>query len=305
MEFDQLKGFYFVAKLGSFTEAGTHLFVTQPAISQQVKALECEIGERLFDRIGRTIRLTHAGHTLYKHVEDLIGKLDEIQIAVAALKNLEAGRLHLGASDTTSMYFLPELLKAFLAEHPKIEIRISSLVSKDVLERVLARDIELGIVTLGGVEPPLEAIALFEERFVCIARVDHPLASRKVVDAKDVAAEPLVCLDRGSVTRAIIDEYFQKAGQKTRPVVELSNFEIIKRYVAAGLGLAIVPEPSVDEDKDKVCALELREPLKVGMGAVFRRDREFSRPARAFLAMAQDHFRPPARRSQPSLVGQR
>src|SRR5262249_34138881 len=125
MEFDHLKGFYYVAKLGSFTEAAGRLFLTQPAISLQVKALEKELGERLFDRFGRSIRLTHAGSVLYNQVEVLVGKLDEIQRTVVELKKLERGKLSLGASDTTSIYFLPSLLKVFLKRHPKIDLSIS------------------------------------------------------------------------------------------------------------------------------------------------------------------------------------
>src|SRR5688572_26789440 len=98
MEFDQLKGFFHVAKLGSFTEAAKQLYLTQPAISLQVKALEKTIGERLLDRVGRSVRLTHAGLIVFKHTEELMHKFDELQHTVIELKKLEKGRLSLGAS---------------------------------------------------------------------------------------------------------------------------------------------------------------------------------------------------------------
>lgn len=291
MEFDHLKGFYFVAKLGSFTEAASRLYLTQPAISLQVKALEKEIGERLFDRVGRTIRLTPAGEVLFKHVEELIGKLDEIQRVVDEIKNLECGRVDLGASDTTSMYVLPGLLKAFLSAHAKVDVSIVSLFSLEVTRKVLEREIDLGIVTLAEMPEVLATVPLFRQKFVCIAAKTHPLAARKLVAARELASLPLIGLDKQSLTRRQVDGYLAKAGVNCAPFLELSNFEIVKSYVAAGLGVALVPELAVEGCSDRLSIVALEEAPSVQLGIVYRRDREFSRPARAFLDMAEEYFR--------------
>ena len=120
MEFDHLRGFYYVAKLKSFTDAASRLFLTQPAISLQVKNLEKAIGEKLFHRHSRTIRLTETGEILFGIVEDLVGKLDDIQRVIHEIQRVERGRLSLGASDTLSLYYLPGLLKSFLGTYPNI-----------------------------------------------------------------------------------------------------------------------------------------------------------------------------------------
>jgi DNA-binding transcriptional LysR family regulator len=291
MEFDHLKGFYHVAKLGSFTEAAARLYLTQPAISLQIKALEREVGERLFDRIGRSIRLTSAGEALLKQVEELIGKLDEVQRVVDEIKNLDRGRLRLGASDTTSIYFLPELLKSFRKLHPKIELSITSLMSPEVIRKVLDREIDLGIITLPcESRAKLQLIPLFQHRLVCIICRDHPLSARKVIDISEMCKEPLILLEQQSVTRKLIDGYFSKADHPLRPIMELSNFEITKRYVAAGLGISLVPEAAVAPPKDGFCAVALRQPLTVEVGVALRQDGKLSQAARSFLDLARTFF---------------
>ncbi len=291
MEFDHLRGFYFVARLGSFTEAAARLYLSQPAISLQVKALEKELGERLFDRVGRKIRLTHAGELLYVEAEGLLAKLEELEGTVRELKSLERGRLGLGASDTTSIYFLPGLLKCFRQAYPGVEVSISSVMSPQVVRKVLDRDVDLGIVTLSKAALELEVIPLFGERLVCIVSPDHAFAARKVVGAEELAAQPLILLEKGSVTRERVDGFFASVRSPLRPIMELSNFEIIKRYVAAGLGVSFVPEAALEPHRDGVRSVALRPELSVMVGAVFRKDRKLSHPARTFLSMAQEYFR--------------
>ena len=290
MEFDQLKGFYYVAKTGSFTEAAERLYLTQPAISLQVKALEKELGERLFDRVGRGIRLTYAGSLLFKQVEDLIAKLDDIHRTVGEIKSLERGTLHLGASDTTSMYFLPGLLQKFLKAYPKIELGITSLISPQVVQMVKDREIDLGIVTLSQFPPSLEAIPLFQQRLIAIVGHEHPFAARKLIDLSELGREPLILLEKSSTTRQRIDAFFEEIHGRPRAIMELSNFEIIKRYVAAGLGVSLVPVEAAHTNADGICPVPLRQALALQVGIVLRQDRKLTRPSRAFLEMAQEHF---------------
>jgi DNA-binding transcriptional LysR family regulator len=304
MEFDHLKGFYYVAKLGSFTEAAGHLYVTQPAISLQVKALEKEIGEKLFDRIGRKIRLTHAGSLLYAQVAELIGRLDDIQRTVGELQKLDRGRLHLGASDTTSMYFLPGLLKEFAREYPGVDLCITSLMSDQINQRVSDRELDLGLVTLSPCSLPLETIPLFQQRLVLITDTEHGLAARKHVNLSDLSGESFIALEGQSVTRTRIDEHFHQARCGVSVVLELSNFEIIKEYVKAGLGISLVPEVAVKKARSELAVVSLKQPLSVGVGITYRKDRELSKSSRAFLDMARDHFRRPDRARKQVLVSE-
>jgi DNA-binding transcriptional LysR family regulator len=189
------------------------------------------------------------------------------------------------------MYFLPGLLKAFLSLHVQIDLRITSLMSAQVIRRVLDREIDLGIITLANVPLSLESIPLFRQQFVCIASREHPIAARKVVELQELSSEPMIVLDRQSVTRQQIDAFFQKIDCTLRPILELSNFEIMKKYVAAGLGIALVPEAAVASSREGICVVPLQAPIALQVGAVLRKDREPSLIARAFLSMAQEHFR--------------
>lgn len=291
MEFDHLKGFYHVAKLGSFTVAAERLYLTQPAISHQIKALEGQLGERLFDRIGRSIKLTAAGHTLYEQVGEILEKLEDLERTMAEIQAIDRGSLALGASDTTSMYRLPRLLKKFVTAYPKVDLSISSRMSHEVARQVMEHEVDLGLVTLFPLGPKLGAIPLFEEQMVCIVPADHPLAARKSVDPAEIASHPLILLERGSVTREKIETFFLKAGCTHRPFIELTNFEIMKRFVVEGLGVALVPEPVARGSSDGFRVLGLRPALSVEVDLIFRQDRKLSRAARAFLAMAQEFFK--------------
>ncbi len=290
MEFDQVKGFYFVAKLGSFTAAASRLYLTQPAISLQVKALEKEIGERLFDRVGRKIRLTPAGRAIFSEAEDLVGKLDEIQHIAAELKSLDRGCLALGASDTTSIHVLPDLLRKFVERHPNVELSISSLFSSEVVRRVLDREVDLGIVTLPVNDPKLEVIRLFRQRLVCIVAPSHRLAARKRIEIEEIGKERLIQLEKGSSMREQICNAIGAGSNLKEPAMELSNFEIIKRYVSVGLGVAVVPEAAVEPRRDSLCVLSLKKSLTLDSGIVYRRDRKLSHTTAAFLEMAREFF---------------
>ncbi len=298
MEFDQLKGFYYVAKLGSFTAAAGRLYLTQPAISLQVKALEKELGERLFDRVGRKIRLTHAGKAIFSEAEDLVGKLDEIQRIAEEFKSLDRGRLALGASDTTSIYVLPDLLKRFVERYPNVDLSISSFFSSEVARRVLDREVDLGIVTLPvrDAKLKLEVLPLFQQRLVCIVAPGHRLATRKRVGIEEFGKERLILLEKGSSTRQQICDLLNSGGNLTKPALELSNFEIIKRYVSVGLGISVVPEATVDPRSDALCPLKLKKNLTLTSGIVYRRDRKMTHSTSAFLEMAKEFFQSPGLR---------
>ncbi len=291
MDFDQLKGFYYTAKLRSFTAAAKKLYLTQPAISLKVKALENTVGEKLLERVSRKVRLTPAGKIIYKLAEDLLGKVDEIAQVVLDIKGLERGRLSIGASDTTSMYFLPTLLKDFQFAHPKIELEIRSVFSANVLEQVLDREVDLGIVTLPQGVGNIVVEPLFSQRLICLVSKRHRFCEFNAVRISDLVKEPLILLSKTSLTRKILDECFSRATNRLQVTLELSSFEIIKHYVAAELGVSVVPERAVDQLLPGLRTVPLRRKLTVDMGIIYRSDRVLSHPATVFLRMAREYFK--------------
>ena len=300
MDSDQVRGFYFVAKLGSFTAAASHLLLTQPAISLQVKALEKELGERLFDREGRGIRLTHAGKILFGHAEDLVEKLDEIARVATELKDVERGRLALGASDTTSIHILPQLLERYVAAHPAVELSISSSFSSEVARRLRDGGLDLGIVTHPLTDDRLESEPLFSQELVLIVSRSHRWARRRRIELDTLDAERVILLETGSSTRSHIDALLSARGVEFRPAMELSNFEIIKRYVEAGLGLSLVPSSAVDRGRDRLVAIPITSAPTIEVGIAYRRGQALTHAARAFLDLAKGHFRGENARFSPN-----
>jgi DNA-binding transcriptional LysR family regulator len=291
MEFDQLKGFYQVAKLKSFTEAAQKLYLTQPAISLQVKALEEELGEKLFERVGRRIKLTHAGEILFRLAEEIVGKLDEVRSVMEELHTLERGRFVLGTSDTTSLYFIPDLVKEFSRAHPNIELLLVNRISQEIVRRVVECEVDLGIVSLPVTEPRLEVVPLIRHPLVCIVAADHPLASRKLVRPGELGTEPMIALERESTTRRRIDSFLAEGGAQPRIVIELGSFEIIKKFVAIGLGVSIIPERAALHGGEAIRVIPFaKSPPYIELGAVYRKDRFLPHSARVFLDLAEKHF---------------
>jgi len=292
MEFDQLKGFYQVAKLRSFTGAASKLYLTQPAISLQVKALERELGERLFERVGRRITLTSAGEILYQLAEQVVGKLDEIKSVMGEIHRVERGRFTLGASDTTSLYFIPELIKEFRRAHPNIELVLVNRISQEVVRRVVDCEVDLGIVSLPVTEARLQVVPLLKHPLACVVSADHPLAARKHLRPEDLKGESMVALERGCTTQKEIDAFLGANGVTPKTVIELGSFEIIKKFVEIGLGIAIMPERAARTGADGIRLVHFAKSAPhIELAAVYRKDRFLPHTARAFLDLAVGHFK--------------
>lgn len=291
MDLDHLKGFFYAARLGSFTEAAAKLFLSQPAISHQIKALEKTVGERLFDRTGRSIRLTHAGEVLYREVERVLGSLDDLEVTLTEFRDLERGGLRLGASDTVCLYYLPCVLQRFHELHPRIELKLTSRMSSQVARMVLDRDLDLGLVTLSQVPERLESEPLLAMDILLLVPSSHALAGREAVSFSELLGCRQLSLEKGSQTRAFLQERLGRLGVLAPPALELSNFEVLRRYVAAGLGVGLVPAVVAHAAGAGAVAVKMTEPLSIEVGVIYRKDSVLSRPARSFLELARAHFK--------------
>jgi len=248
MDLERLRAFQAVAREGSFSKAAEALFKTQPAVSHTVKTLERQLGETLFLRLGRETRLTHAGRLLLGHVEDAFATLERGRTRVEGLRELREGELTVAASDTTACHVLPPSLAEFRRRYPRVEVRVLNRPSP-VAARLVARgDADFAVVTL-----PIrlerirtEALAVREDLGICAA--GHPLAARRRVRLEEFARYPLLLLDRGSNTRAFIDERLDELADPPTIAMELGSIEVIKRLVQLDFGLSIVPQVAVAEE---------------------------------------------------------
>jgi len=250
MEADRLTVFRTVAREGGFSKAARKLLRTQPAISQAIRLLEEDLGERLFDRRGRETKLTAAGAVYLEHVDAAFDALERGRARLSARRALLEGELVIGTSDTIACYVLPPVLAAFRAEHPGVEVRISNRPTPVTVDQLRSRDVDVGFVTWPIREKGLRCAPLARREDVAIFAPDHPLADRRRLSLTTLGRHPLLLLDRSSGSRRFIDRCFADAGVTPHITMELASIEVIKQLVRLGFGASIVPAIAVAGERE-------------------------------------------------------
>ena len=291
MELFQLRSFLRVAEEGSVTRAAEALYLTQPAVSQHVRALERELGVALFDRTGRGVQLTPPGSALADYARRVLALLGECREVIGDLKAGATGRIVLGAGATTSIFHLPGWLRAFQEAFPGVEVVVRTGRSKEVVKLVLEREVDLGLVTSPVEHPDVNVAALYEEEIVLVAARSHPLAGG-IAAPEDVAAAPLILFPQGTGFRDYLDRALADAGIAARVKMESDSVEAIKSFVAVGLGLSFLPAPAVVAevasgtlDRVQVAGLPA---LRRTTSTIYRTDRYLSAGVRGFLGILRE-----------------
>src|SRR5258707_1384037 len=235
MDFDQLTTFIEIAKLGSFSRAGQKLFRSQPAVSAQVRQLEQEYGEKLFDRGRKSVRLTSAGETLYEYAVRMVNMRGESLRAVADKATTPRGVLALGANEATCLYVLPDIFAEYHRLYPAVQISIYRNFSHKVLQKVEDGTVDVVIVTLPAKSPSLKIHSIFRDRVMLMVNPRNPLAKLKTVRMKDIAGQPLI-FPRTGFTRQLLDKHFRPYKPQLQITMELTSVGMIKCFVAAGRG---------------------------------------------------------------------
>jgi DNA-binding transcriptional LysR family regulator len=299
MELHLLRSFREVARERSFTGAARNLVLTQPAVSQQVKALEDELGERLFDRTGRDVRLTAAGEVLLEATERVFAVVDDAVRRIREARTSDVGRVTLACGDTVALYLLPPVLGEFRRRFQKAEVAVRNHASREVLELVLAGGADLGVATAPPhLDPALEAAPLLDEALVLALPPGHALAGKASPSLAEVDGEPAVLIAKPSVTRSVIDRGLREAGVRLVPVMESGNFEVVKAYVARGFGITLLPAMAVTEaDRERLAVKPLPASFpRRRLVVLRRRDRFQTRLARELTALLAAHTREMRRR---------
>ena len=282
MDQQTLGAFLAVAESGSFSRAGERLHLSQPAVSKRIAALEAELGHPLFDRIARRVSLTDAGRALLPHARRLLDDLEDARRALSHLSERIAGRLSLGTSHHIGLHRLPPVLRAFVQQHPEVDIDIHFMDSEIACATVLAGELELGIVTL----PPeplanLDVQRLWTDRLAVVVAPDHPLLKKRRPKLAALADWPAVLPVEATYTHRIITAAM--ASHVVQPHVRLATnyLETLKMLVAIGLGWSVLPETMLDDSVRELAlpGLEMWREL----GVVRHRQRTLSAAARALL----------------------
>lgn len=248
MENFRLRVFRAVADEMSFRKAAEVLHLSQPAVSQQIRALEEEAGVRLFDRgagegHGTQIALTEAGRVLLRYAKSAAATMDEARRALAALQNDVAGELHLGASTTVAQYVLPRILGAFLRQYPQVELSLVSGNTEHIVEAVAAERIELGIIEGPAMRREVKTQRMIQDEMVLIANPNHPWVQSGIIAPGELANAPLLLRERGSGSRRVVERALKQAGlplRSLRVAMELDSTEAIVSGVEAELGVGFV-----------------------------------------------------------------
>jgi DNA-binding transcriptional LysR family regulator len=235
----QLKVFERVARRLSFTRAAEELFLTQPAVSMQIKQFEENVGLPLFERLGKKIYLTRAGEELYRLSRTISQQLEEAEALVEELKGTEGGRLLVAVANTVH-YFGIRLLAEFCRRHPKVRVSFKVTNRKGLLRQL--EDNESDIVLMG--QPPdddsLEADAFLDNPVVVIAPVNHPLAGRDGIALDELRSETFIMREQGSGTRNSVERFLAERGVQLNVTMDMNTNDAIKQGVEEGLGLGIV-----------------------------------------------------------------
>ena len=285
---ETLRSFCTVVDTAHFQQAAQRLHRTQPAISQQIKRLESELGQVLLDR--KTNTPTPAGHVVYEKGRALLDSEESLRKELLDFDESAGRDLRVGTSDTSALYYLPQFVKAFKRSMPQTRLVIQSRSSDLVADAVEDGELDVGIITLPMDRTGLAIQELYQQRMLLIVPGSHILSAQKSTTLSRLKPESFVLLDSETRTGRLINHFFDQHGFTPQISMNSGSFEVIKRYVAEGVGVSIVPEEVMaSEENQNIHSLHLRDLPQVSIGAIWRRGRYITKAAQVFLDMLMTH----------------
>ena len=245
MDLRQLEILQAIAETGSFTACGRKLNVSQSAISRQILLLEEELGEPLFLRVGRQVRMTPAAESLVQLGQRVFLDLRETVGTITDRTRQLKGRLRLSGGMTVCLYVFPPLLKHLRRVHPHLDVRLTVATAGQSVQQIRDGRVDAGLLTLPVEGADLVTVPVLREELLLVTTPTHALARKRRVAAKDLDGQPFVLFEQGSATRKVIDRFFAAENVEPTIVMDTENVEIIKAMVKTGLGIGIVPYQAV------------------------------------------------------------
>jgi len=286
--FKQLKIFSTVAEHQSYTIAAKILFLTQPAVSMQVKQLEDTVGMPLFERVGKKIGLTEAGDELLHYAKSIAHQMDEAALMLDELKGVERGRLHLTMASTAN-YFAPQLIAAFKREFPRAEITLDVTNRAGLVDAVEHNHTDMAIMGKPPTGHHLVGIPFMDNPLVVIASPRHPMVHKQPILLSTLANEPFIVREADSGTRMATDRFFNEHNLELIAGMEMNRSEAIKQAVMAELGLGIVSLHTIEMELalKRLVVLEVEDfPIKRQWHIVYRQGKRFAAIPEAFKKFA-------------------
>ena len=285
----QMECFLAVARLGNVSRAAEEMYLTQPTLTARIKALEDELGDQLFVRTSRGMRLTEAGREFVPYAERSMASIEEGRQRLRELRGASGGRLSLGTSPGVSTYALPAILERFTAAHPRVSVSVRTGHSEDILEMVLKEDVHLGLAREME-HPEIESLPLYEDELVLVVDPQHRFTEKGSAEIAEVGDEHLILFDHASSYYELTQSLFRSAGIREYSAIELDNIEAAKRMVEHRLGVAFLPRTAVVRSvaAGHLSLIEIEDSPEIQrpIVALWRRDVPLTGTVQAFLEVA-------------------
>ena len=250
--FRELEIFFKVVELGSFSKAAEAVFLVQASVSERIASLEKKIGTRLLDRLGRKVIPTAAGELLHKHATLLLEMKETAQLEMERFLGLEQGEISMGGSTIPGECILPALIGRFNKKYPHLSVRLKIADSSDIENRVLAGQLEIGVIGSKSTHPNILSQQLWEDELVLAVPVDHPFARRKSVSLKELGETPFILREEGSGTLKILETYLRDSGEDGTNALQVSarfgSSTAVKEGIKSGLGLSILSARAINTE---------------------------------------------------------
>ncbi len=286
----QLRAFLTLARTGSFTVAAKKLFLSQSAVSHSMKALETDVGCRLFDRMGKKVLLTQAGEQLLHHAEKILQEMLTARESLSELGKWGKGRLRIGTSSTACQYILPAVLREFKESFPQCHLTIEPEDATGAIELLHQNRVDLAITLEPKNEPQMEFHPLFSDELVFLVAATHPWAASGHVVQAEIPRQNYVLYNKASYTFRMIEDYFREEDMVLNSVMELGAMDAIKELVKLGLGVAILAPWIARKElqEGSLVALPLgRRKLKRHWGILHWRARRLNLAEETFMGLCR------------------
>lgn len=283
METQNLQAFVAVAKLGSFSKAANKLHLTQPAISKRINSLESKLNRKLFDRIGRQVKLTETGQVLLQHAEQILLQMADAKRELQNINQQVSGKLSIATSHHIGLYRLAPILKIFAQKYPQVELDIHFLDSETGCKKVAKGQLELAIVTLPPTQPKdLICSKIWDDQLCITFAAEHPLANVAAIDRQELRKHLAILPAKGTFTRNIIDKNLARR-KPLRVGMETNYLETIKMLVKIGIGYSVLPTTMAADNS--CCQAQIgKQVIMRHLGSIVHQERSLSNAATALLS---------------------
>jgi LysR family hydrogen peroxide-inducible transcriptional activator len=288
MNLNNLHCFCTLIETRNFHNTASILHKTQPAVSQQIRKLENEMGTQLVDRSDNSP--TPAGRLVYQKGKELLLTAENLSEEIKDFNEIDRSILKVGTSDTNALYFLPERIRRFRDDQPLVTLEIVSTSTDAIAQEVVQGQLDLGIITLPIDDPGLSVRQLFTQKLQLIVPKDHPLKNKRKIRLDLLKDEPFILLAPSTRTGNELDAFFNHHDFKPTTTMTSGSFEVIKRYVKEGVGIAIVPsETLTDQDRSELSNIHLSGLPSIGIGVIWRKGQYLTKAAQVLTEILTDN----------------